>query len=404
MDIIHITRPVRDEAGGGKGKYMDRIYLDHAATTRLSGKVLEGMIPYFTDCYGNPSSIHATGRDARKAVEQARRKVLAALHAGSTQEIYFTSGGTESDNWAIRGVAEAYRDKGKHIITSRIEHHAVLHTCQWLEKQGWEVTYLPVDAFGRVSPDDVRNAIRKDTVLVSIMMANNEIGTLEPIEEIAEIAHEHGALMHTDAVQAAGAVPIFVETSGADLLSLSAHKFEGPKGMGALYVRKGTRLARLLHGGEQERHMRAGTENVPGMVGLGLALEEATEHLEERRSHVLALRERLYHGICEQLDGVLLNGPLEDRLPGNLNLSFLGIEGESLLLLLDLEGIAASSGSACTAGSLDPSHVLMAIGRSREEAQASLRMTIGHENTEEEIDEVIRLLPGIVRNLRSMRG
>ncbi|MBQ9308747.1 MAG: cysteine desulfurase NifS [Clostridia bacterium] len=382
---------------------MDRIYLDHAGTTPVTPSVLQAMLPYFSECYGNASSIHSTGRDARKAVENARRQVQHALGSASAQEIYFTSGGTESDNWAIKGGALASSARGRHIVTSAIEHHAVLHTCQWLEKQGWEVTYLPVDAEGFVSPGDLQKAMRKDTALVSIMMANNEIGTIEPIAELAEIAHADGALFHTDAVQAVGAIPVDVQSLGVDMLSLSAHKFGGPKGMGALYIKKGTVMERLLHGGEQERHLRAGTENLPGIVGLGEALREATEEMEEKALRVSGLRDRLQAGILEKVDRVLVNGPQTHRLPGHLNLSFLGIQGEALLLRMDLAGIAASAGSACTAGSLDPSHVLMAIGRDRDTAHASLRMTVGRENTQEEIDEVLRILPEIVEDLRRMR-
>ena len=382
---------------------MDRIYLDHAGTTPVTPSVLQAMLPYFSECYGNASSIHSTGRDARKAVENARRQVQHALGSASAQEIYFTSRGTESDNWAIKGGALASSARGRHIVTSAIEHHAVLHTCQWLEKQGWEVTYLPVDAEGFVSPGDLQKAMRKDTALVSIMMANNEIGTIEPIAELAEIAHADGALFHTDAVQAVGAIPVDVQSLGVDMLSLSAHKFGGPKGMGALYIKKGTVMERLLHGGEQERHLRAGTENLPGIVGLGEALREATEEMEEKALRVSGLRDRLQAGILEKVDRVLVNGPQTHRLPGHLNLSFLGIQGEALLLRMDLAGIAASAGSACTAGSLDPSHVLMAIGRDRDTAHASLRMTVGRENTQEEIDEVLRILPEIVEDLRRMR-
>ena len=383
---------------------MDRIYLDHAGTTRVTDHVLQGMLPYFQECFGNASSIHGTGREARKAVEEARRQVRAALGAKSAQEIYFTSGGTESDNWAIKGTAFALKDRGRHIITSSVEHHAVLNTCAWLEKQGFEVTYLPVDSEGRVDPEEVRKAIRDDTILISVMMANNEIGTLEPIDEITEIAHAHGILMHTDAVQAIGAIPVDVEALGIDLLSLSAHKFGGPKGVGALYVRQGTRLDRFAHGGEQERHMRAGTENLAGIVGLGIAVSDAVDQLQANTARIRALRDRLWTGIQETIPDVLLNGPEKDRLPGNLNVSILGIQGESALLLLDLDGIAASAGSACTAGSLDPSHVLLAIGRAAEIAHASLRLTLGAENTEEEIDEVLRVLRKIVKDLRRMRA
>ncbi len=385
---------------------MDRIYFDHAGTTPVTEHVLNGMLPYFRENYGNASSIHGTGRDARKAVENARRQVQHALCAENASEIYFTSGGSESDNWAIKGCAMAQKEKGRHIVTTQIEHHAVLHTCAWLEQQGFDVTYLPVDKEGRVTPEQVRNAIREDTILVSVMTANNEIGTLEPVRELAEAAHERHILFHTDAVQAAGAIPVDVQSSGADLLSLSAHKFGGPKGIGALYVRKGTLMDRLIHGGDQERRMRAGTENLPGIVGLGIAITDACEQLEEHALHVRSLRDRLQKGIFERIHGVLLNGPVsaEERLPGNLNLSILGLQGESVLLRLDLEGIAASSGSACTAGSLDPSHVLLAIGRDTDTAHASVRLTLGWENTETEVDEVLRILPEIVQDLRRTQG
>lgn len=381
---------------------MDRIYFDHAGTTPVTEHVLKEMLPYFRESYGNASSIHGTGRDARKAVEAARRQVQHALCAENASEIYFTSGGSESDNWAIKGCAMAQRSKGKHIVTTQIEHHAVLHTCEWLSRQGFEITYLPVDHEGRVSPEQVREAIREDTILVSVMMANNEIGTLEPIREMAQAAHERHVLFHTDAVQAVGAVPVDVQACGVDLLSLSAHKFGGPKGVGALYVRKGTVMDRLIHGGDQERRMRAGTENLPGIVGLGTAITDAAEQLQEHVQHVRMLRDRLQKGIFERIPEVLLNGPsdAEERLPGNLNISILGLQGESVLLRLDLEGIAASSGSACTAGSLDPSHVLIAIGRETDVAHASLRMTLGWENTVEEVDEVLRVLPEIVQDLR----
>ncbi len=382
---------------------MDRIYLDHAGTTPVTEHVLESMLPYFRQCFGNASSIHGTGRDARKAVEGARRQVQAALGADSAGEIYFTSGGTESDNWAIKGSAFALKDRGRHIITSRVEHHAVLNTCAWLEKQGFEVTYLPVDEEGRVDPEDVRAAIRPDTILISVMMANNEIGTLEPTQEIAGIAKSRGICMHTDAVQAVGAIPVNVNDLQVDMLSLSAHKFGGPKGMGALYVRQGTRLDRLMHGGEQERHMRAGTENLPGIVGLGTAISDAVSKMPEHARRMRSLRDRLWQGMVRLIPGLILNGPEKDRLPGNLNVSIQDVQGESVLLRLDLEGIAASSGSACTAGSLDPSHVLLAIGRDTETAHASLRFSLGAENTEEEIDEVLRVLPGIVTDLKKLR-
>ena len=385
---------------------MDRIYFDHAGTTPVTEHVLNGMMPYFREIYGNASSIHGTGRTARKAVENARRQVQHALGAENASEIYFTSGGSESDNWAIKGCAFAQKNRGRHIITTQIEHHAVLHTCQWLADQGFEITCLPVDGEGRVSPEAVRKAIRDDTILISVMTANNEIGTLEPIREIAGEAHAHGILFHTDAVQAVGAIPVNVQAAGVDMLSLSAHKFGGPKGVGALYVRKGTVLDRLMHGGDQERRMRAGTENLPGIVGLGIAITDAVEQLEEHAQHVRSLRDRLEKGIMEAIPDVLLNGPpcLDERLPGNLNISILGLQGESVLLRLDLAGIAASSGSACTAGSLDPSHVLTAIGRDTDTAHASLRLTLGWENTQEEVDEVLRILPDIVQDLRRIQG
>ncbi len=380
---------------------MDRIYLDNAATTAVSEQVLQAMLPYFTECYGNASAIHGTGRDAKKAVERARRQVAAALGA-QPQEIYFTAGGSESDNWAIKGAAFANQAKGRHIITTSIEHHAVLHTCQWLEKQGWEVTYLPVDEDGFVTAEQVRQAIRQDTVLVSVMTANNEIGTIEPVSEIGRVCRECGVLFHTDAVQAVGAVPLHVEELNADLLSLSAHKFHGPKGIGALYIRSGVTIDSLVHGGAQERGHRAGTENVPAIVGLGEAIEIAVNSLAENAARTTQLRNRLLNGLTEKIPAMRLNGTKEKRLPNNLNVSFDGIEGEAVLLRLDLEGIAASSGSACTAGSLDPSHVLMAIGLSCDEAKGSLRLTLGTDTTEAEIDETVRVLAEVVGSLRKM--
>lgn len=380
---------------------MDRIYLDNAATTAVSQPVMEAMLPYYMQVYGNPSSIHSTGRDAKKAVERARRQVAAALGCGA-QEVYFTAGGSESDNWAIKGAAFAHQDKGKHIITTQIEHHAVLHTCQWLETLGWEVTYLPVDAEGFVTAAQVENALRPDTVLVSVMAANNEIGTLEPIAEIGALCHARGVLFHTDSVQAVGAIPLDVEALQVDMLSLSGHKFHGPKGIGALYIRKGVKLDSLIHGGAQERGHRAGTENLPGIVGLGKAIELAEENLAENAARMTFLRNRLMSGLQAAIPDMRINGTLEKRLPNNVNVSFSGIEGEAVLLRLDLEGIAASSGSACTAGSLDPSHVLTAIGLSRDEAKGSLRLTLGTDTTQADIDEVVAKLPGIVENLRAM--
>ena len=379
-----------------------RIYLDNAATTPCAPQVVEAMLPYFTQVYGNASSVHTWGREAKRAVEAARRQVQKALNAAQPQEIFFTGGGSESDNWAIKGAALACRSG--HIITTAIEHHAVLHTCQWLEKQGFRVTYLPVDGEGRVHPLDVERAFREDTILVSVMAANNEVGTLQPIREIGEICRARGVLFHTDAVQAVGAVPIDVQALQVDLLSLSAHKIHGPKGVGALYVRKGTKLDSLLHGGAQERGFRAGTENLPGIVGLGKAIELATAQLADNAARMTALRERLIAGVMERVSGTRLNGHPTQRLPGNVNLSFEGVEGEALLLRLDLAGVAASSGSACTSGALDPSHVLMALGLTQAQAQGSLRLTLGTDTTAEEIDAVLDRLPPIVADLRSMRA
>lgn len=380
---------------------MDRIYLDNAATTAVSQPVMEAMLPYYMQVYGNPSSIHSTGRDAKKAVERARRQVASALGC-SAQEIYFTAGGSESDNWALKGAAFAHQEKGKHIITTQIEHHAILHTCQWLETQGWQVTYLPVDADGFVTAQQVENALRPDTVLVSVMAANNEIGTLEPVAEIGALCHERGVLFHTDAVQAVGAIPLDVEALHADMLSLSAHKFHGPKGIGALYIRKGVKIDPLIHGGAQERGHRAGTENLPGIVGLGKAIELAEEGLAENAARMTVLRNRLISGLTAAIPNMRINGTMDKRLPNNVNVSFAGIEGEAVLLRLDLEGIAASSGSACTAGSLDPSHVLTAIGLTRDEAKGSLRLTLGTDTTQADVDEVVAKLPGIVASLREM--
>ena len=380
---------------------MDTVYLDNAATTAVSPEVLAAMLPWFTEHYGNPSSVHGTGRDARKAVENARRQVAAALNA-QPGEIYFTAGGSESDNWALKGAAFANRRKGTHIITTAIEHHAILHTCEWLEKQGFSVTYLPVDAEGRVDPADVENAIREDTVLISVMAANNEIGTLEPIAEIGRIARAHHVLFHTDAVQAVGAIPLDVQALNVDMLSLSGHKFHGPKGIGALYIRKGVRLDTLIHGGAQERGQRAGTENLPGIVGLGKAIELATQNLEANAAKISALRDRLLDGILAAIPDVRVNGSRTHRLPNNLNISVRYIEGESMLLRLDLAGVAASSGSACTSGSLDPSHVLLAIGLPHEVAHGSLRMTLSDDTTQADIDHVLEVLPGIVADLRAM--
>ena len=380
---------------------MDRIYMDNAATTAVSPEVLQAMLPYFTDIYGNPSSIHSTGRDARRAVDAARKQVAAAIGAQPT-EIYFTAGGSESDNWAIKGTAFAKRAKGNHIITSQIEHHAVLHTCAWLEKQGFEVTYLPVDEFGRVRVEDVEKAITDKTILISIMAANNEIGTLQPITEIGKLAKSRGILFHTDAVQAMGAIPIDVNAMNIDMLSLSGHKFHGPKGIGVLYVRKGVHPDIFMHGGAQERGQRAGTENLAGIVGIGKAIELATQNLEANAARMSRLRDKLIDGILAEIPEVRLNGHRTERLPNNVNVSIRYIEGEAMLLRLDLAGIAGSSGSACTSGSLDPSHVLLAIGLPHEIAHGSLRLSLGTDTTEEQVDEVLRVLPGIVKDLRAM--
>lgn len=380
---------------------MLRVYLDHAATTAVHPKVLETMLPYLRNQFGNPSSIYSWGREAKAATENARAQVAALINA-EPAEIVFTSSGTEADNFALTGVAAALGQRGRHIITSTIEHHAILHTAEELERNGFQVTYLPVDADGLVDPETLKQALTPETILVSIMFANNEIGTIEPIAELAQITKEHGALFHTDAVQAVGNIPIDVKELGVDLLSLSGHKVYGPKGIGALYVRRGTKIRPLIHGGAQERKFRAGTENVPGIVGLGKAAELAKLELPERRAHLTGLRDYLIDGVLSSIDYVRLNGHRTLRLPGNANFSFEFVEGESLLLSLDLAGIAASSGSACTSGSLDPSHVLLAIGLPHEVAHGSLRLTIGRENTKEDMDLVLSVLPNIVRRLRAM--
>lgn len=377
------------------------IYVDHAATTYVKPEVFEKMKPYFTELFGNPSSIYALGRESRKAVENARTEIAFCLGAHPT-EIYFTASGTEADNWAIKGAAYANIKKGRHLITSAIEHHAVLHCFGFLEKEGFEVTYLPVDEKGFVNPDDLKKAIKPDTTLVSIMFANNEIGTIQPIKELAAIAREKGVLFHTDAVQAMGNIDVKVNDLGVDLLSMSAHKFYGPKGVGALYIRKGVRINNFMHGGAQERNKRAGTENVAGVIGMAAALKFAYENLEEYNRHLRKLSDRLIDSVMERIPYVRLNGDREKRLPGNVNLSFQFIEGESLLLMLDMKGIQASSGSACTSGSLDPSHVLLAIGLSHETAHGSLRITFGERNTEEEVDYIVENLVEIVGKLRQM--
>lgn len=377
------------------------IYMDNAATTPLKKEVLEEMLPYFTEHYGNPSSVYSLGSTTKVAVEKAREQVAAALGADK-KEIFFTAGGSESDNWAIKGAAYNRRKKGNHIITSKIEHHAVLHTCQYLEKQGFEVTYLDVDSEGRIKLDDLRKAIKETTILITIMFANNEIGTIQPIKEIGEIAKEHNILFHTDAVQAVGSIKIDVEELNIDLLSISAHKFFGPKGIGALYVKRGVRIDNLISGGGQERGKRAGTENVAAIVGMGKAIQLANENLQEHISKLTTLRDYLIEKIEKSFKYIRLNGHRTERLPGNVNFSFEFIEGESLLLMLDMNGIAASSGSACTSGALDPSHVLLAIGLSHEIAHGSLRLSLSDFNTKEEIDYVVEKLIGIVDRLREM--
>ena len=380
---------------------MTRIYMDNAATTRVTEPVAQAMLPYLTEIYGNPSSVHAFGREARKAMEAARRQVAEALGA-QPNEIYFTGCGTESDNWAIRGAAEKHKSRGRHIITSAIEHHAVLHACQRLEKEGFSVTYLPVDEYGLVSPQSLKEALREDTILVSVMLANNEIGTIEPIEELSAIAREAGALFHTDAVQAIGSVKIDVNQLGVDMLSLSGHKFHAPKGVGALYIRSGVRIGRLMEGGAQERAQRPGTENLASIVGLGKAIELACADIEGHNQKLAAMRDRMIEGILSGIPEARLNGHPQKRLPGNVNVSVRYVEGESLLLNLDFKGIAASSGSACTSGSLDPSHVLLAIGLSHETAHGSLRFSLSEENTEQEVDQVVRALSEITERLRRM--
>ncbi|MBU3840333.1 MAG: cysteine desulfurase NifS [Candidatus Ruminococcus intestinipullorum] len=378
------------------------IYLDNAATTKTAQEVVDAMLPYFTEQFGNPSSVYSFAAQNKEAVTLQREKIANLIHA-KTNEIYFTAGGTESDNWAIKATAEAYENKGKHIITSKIEHHAVLHTCEYLEKQrGFEVTYLDVDENGTVKLEDLKAAIRPDTILITIMYANNEIGTIQPIKEIGEIAHEHGILFHTDAVQAFGQIPIDVEECHIDMLSASGHKLNGPKGIGMLYIRTGVKIRSFVHGGSQERKRRAGTENVPGIIGLGKAVERAERTMEERSRKESELRDYLIERIEQEIPYAKLNGDRQNRLPNNVNFSFRFIEGESLLIMLDMKGICASSGSACTSGSLDPSHVLLAIGLPHEIAHGSLRMTLGEDTTKEELDFVVESLKEIVANLRSM--
>lgn len=377
------------------------IYLDNAATTKAAPEVIEAMIPYFGEYYGNPSSIYSFSTHSKRAINRAREIIAGSLGA-ATNEIYFTAGGSEADNWALIATAEAYVEKGKHIITSKIEHHAILHTCEYLEKKGYEITYLDVDADGMVKLDELKKAIRSDTILISIMYANNEIGTIQPIKEIGEIAKEHGILFHTDAVQAYGQQPISVEEYHIDMLSASGHKLNGPKGIGFLYISKNAKIRSFIHGGAQERSRRAGTENVPGIVGFGVAVERALRIMSEKTDKELELRNYLMEKIEREVPYCRLNGHREERLANNVNISFQFIEGESLLILLDQKGVCASSGSACTSGALDPSHVLLAIGLPHEIAHGSLRLTLCEENTIEEMDYVVESIKEIVQRLRDM--
>ena len=377
------------------------IYLDNAATTKTAPEVVEAMLPYFTEHFGNPSSVYSFASGNKEAITKQREIIAQALGA-KTNEIYFTAGGSESDNWALKATAEAYKEKGNHIITTKIEHHAILHTGEYLEQQGFEVTYLDVDENGVVKLDDLKAAIRPTTILISVMFANNEIGTIEPIKEIGEIAKEHNILFHTDAVQAFGQVPINVDEYHIDMLSASGHKLNGPKGIGFLYIRKGVKIRSFVHGGGQERKRRAGTENVPGIIGMGAATARAIATLEERTAKEIELRDYLIGRVLDEIPYTKLNGHPEQRLPNNANFSFRFIEGESLLIMLDMKGICASSGSACTSGSLDPSHVLLAIGLPHEIAHGSLRLTLSEETTKEDIDYVVDCLKEIVQNLRNM--
>ena len=378
-----------------------KYYFDNAATTPVRKEVLDKMLPFFSENYGNPSSVYEIGARSKTYINEARKKVADAIGC-DPKELFFTSCGSEADNWAIKGAAFANRKKGNHIITSAIEHHAVLHTLQYLEKQGFEVTYLPVNEFGEISLDDLKNAIKDTTILITVMFANNEIGTIEPIEEIAKIAKEYGILFHTDAVQAIGAVEIDVKKMGIDMLSMSGHKFNGPKGVGALYVRRGVKIDNFVHGGGQENGRRAGTENTPGIIGLAEAIEIATKNIPEKAKKISELRDYAIAEIEKRIPYCRLNGHRTKRLCGNINFSFEFIEGESLLLMLDIKGVAASSGSACTSGSLDPSHVLLGIGLKHEIAHGSLRISLGYQNTKEEIDYLLDILPSIVQRLRDM--
>ena len=377
------------------------IYLDNAATTKTRPEVVEAMLPYFTEFYGNPSSIYSFSDEPKKAVANGR-EIIAKSIGAKTNELYFTGGGSESDNWALKATAEAYKSKGNHIITSKIEHHAILHTCEWLEKHGFEVTYIDVDENGVLKLDELKKAIRPTTILISVMFANNEIGTIQPIKEIGQIAKEHGILFHTDAVQAYGHVPINVDDLHIDMMSASGHKINGPKGIGFLYIRTGVKIRSFIHGGAQERKRRAGTENVPGIVGFGKAAEIAAANMEERIKYESELRDYLMDRVIAEIPYARINGRRENRLPNNANFSFQFIEGESMLIMLDDKGICGSSGSACTSGSLDPSHVLLAIGLPHEIAHGSLRLTLSEETTKEDIDYTVDNLKAIVARLRSM--
>ena len=380
---------------------MGRIYLDHAATTPTRPEVVKAMLPFFGDAFGNPSSIHSLGQEAKGAIEEARTKVAELIGARS-EEIVFTSGGTEADNFALKGVAFANEHKGNHIITTPIEHHAVLEVCKFLEKRGFRITCLPVDKYGMVDPDDVKRAITAKTIIISVMHASNEVGTIEPVEEIGKIAQEAGVHFHSDAVQTVGHIPVNVDKLKVDLLSISGHKFNGPKGVGALYVRKGTKLVSLMHGGEHEKRRRAGTENVPGIVGLAKAAELAGQEIGKEAERLAYLRDKLIKGLGDKIDQIRLNGHPTKRLPNNVNASIDFVEGESMLLNLDLEGICASTGSACSSSSLEPSHVLLALGLPPEQAHGSLRFTLGRDNTDADVERVLEVLPGIVAKLRAM--
>ena len=380
---------------------MKNVYMDYSATTPVKKEVLDAMLPYFSEHFGNPSSLYSIAQESKEALEKARGQV-ASLIGAKANEVFFTAGGSEADNWALEGVADALKDKGNHIITTKIEHHAILHTAEYLEKHGIDVTYLDVDAEGRVNPEDVEKAITDKTVLISIMMVNNEVGTIEPIKEIAEIAHNHGTLLHTDAVQALGNVPIDVDNMGIDLMSMSGHKIYGPKGVGALYIRKGTKISNFIHGGAQEMKKRAGTENLAGIVGFGKAAELAKENLESHINRVSELRDYFISEVTSKIPDTIVNGSMEHRHPGNANISFEYIEGESMLILLDMNGISVSTGSACSSKSLTPSHVLSAMGIPVERIHGTLRFTIGDPTTKEDIDYVIEKLVEIVQKLREL--